>query len=234
MSDPTTLVGTVGYPVGRRRVHADVDVVEIAESRQLPPTRATARKWRGAAPGTVRFTAQLTRFLFDPLPAETPPPVGGVRDGYGGFRRSDENLALWSRAREFADGLDAEALVLITPAEVTPSSPALARMLELLDAVDREGLALVWEPHGPWEHDRAAEIAAGHGLVLAVDPLRDPPPPGELAYCRLGPFAAMASRVGVYDLERIAAAVAGFGRSYCVFETPRALDDARNLKQLLV
>jgi uncharacterized protein YecE (DUF72 family) len=234
MSEGRLLIGTVGYPVGRKQVHGSVDLVEIVESRQLPPSRSTARKWRRAAPGTVRFAAQLSRFLFDPLPPDSPAPAGGASERYGDFRPTEENRALWERCREFADGLDAEALVLITPAEVTPASPALERMLELLGTVERGGIPLVWEPHGPWEHERAAGIAEQHGLVLAVDPLRDAPPPGELAYLRLGPFAAMGSRVGVYDLERIAAAAAGFERAICVFETPRALDDARNLKRLPV
>ncbi len=69
--------------------------------------------------------------------------------------------------------------------------------------------------------------------MLAVDPLRDPAPAGPLAYFRMGPFASMGSRVGLYDLERIMEAGESFDRTICVFETPRSFDDARNLKKVL-
>ena len=44
----------------------------------------------------------------------------------------------------------------------------------------------------------------------------------------------MGSRIGVYDLERIAVSCRGFERVTAVFGTNRALDDVRNFKKMLV
>jgi hypothetical protein len=106
-------------------------------------------------------------------------------------------------------------------------------MAAFFAAADRRGLSIAWEPHGPWEHPRAAAHAAAAGLVLAVDPLRDPAPAGASAYFRLGPFAALGSRLGVYNLERLADAAQPFAQVTCVLDTPRALDDVRNLRAVL-
>jgi uncharacterized protein YecE (DUF72 family) len=42
--------------------------------------------------------------------------------------------------------------------------------------------------------------------------------------------------MGVYELEQIALAVdeCKAGTVYCIFETQRAVDDARNLKEMLL
>jgi len=233
MSERRISVGTVGYPIDRRRVHATVDVVELLEARSAPPRRRIAARLRADTPDTVAFTVQAPTPVFL-APAEQPElELGGDRERYGEFKLTDENLGLWRRGVEFAAELEAEALVLVTPASLTPAAVSLARMEAFLAAADRGGLPLVWEPHGPWDAERAQRVAADCGLVLAVDPLRDEPPGGPLAYLRLGPFAAMGSRVGVYDLERIAEAAARFERAYCLFDTPRAVDDARNLKRVL-
>jgi uncharacterized protein YecE (DUF72 family) len=225
--------GTVGYPVAEERVHAAVDVVELTAGRHVPPRGSAARRLRAAAPDGLVFTVQVPHTVF--LTADERPAIAlpGDPQQLGECQTTEENLALWRRGLDFAAGVAAEALVMVTPAWLTPAPANVTRLSRFLAAVDRGGRPLVWEPHGPWEIELAAALARDNELVLAVDPLRDEPPPGPLAYLRLGPFAAMGSRVGVYDLERIAAAARGFDRAFCVFDTPRALDDARNLKQIL-
>jgi uncharacterized protein YecE (DUF72 family) len=226
-----TLVGTIGYPISRERVQRAVDVVELSEGRELPPAASTARRWRRRAPEGLSFCAPASRFLHDRPPPGA--PLEGDPEAYGRFRLSDENLALWKRCLDFAGALEAEALVIVTPPELTPAAIAVDRFAAFVGAVDRDGKALVWEPHGPWEPERAAALAERHELVLAVDPLRDEPPPGPLAYLRLGPMAAFGSRMGLYDLERIAETAERFESTICVFGTERALDDARNLKRII-
>jgi uncharacterized protein YecE (DUF72 family) len=225
-------VGTVGFPVrDKRRVLAAVDVVELTDGRFEPPSKAAARRFRRTWPASVAATVQCSAHLVEP-------PRGGAAlpgdpRGYGGFEASPENAALWARCTDHAAAVAATALVVITPPSFTPGPSNLARMAAFFEAMDRRGLAVVWEPHGPWEHPRAAAFAAEMGLTLAVDPLRDPAPEGDAAYFRLGPFAAMGSRLGVYDLERLAEATAPFADVCCVLDTPRALDDVRNLKAVL-
>jgi len=225
-------VGTVGFPVrDKRRVLAAVEVVELADGRFTPPARAAAKRFKRTWPAAVDATAQSSLFLVDPPSGGAPLP--GDPGGYGGFQTSGENLALWERCTEYAMAVEARALVVITPPSFTPGPSNLARMAAFFAAVDRRGLMIVWEPHGPWEQRRAAAHAAEIGLVLAVDPLRDQAPESGTAYFRLGPFAAMGGRLGVYDLERLAEAAQPFADVFCLFDTPRALDDVRNLKTVL-
>jgi len=225
-------VGTVGFPVrDQRRVLAAVDIVELTDGRFVPPSATTARRFRRTWPKPIDAAVQCSVHLVDPPRGDASLP--GDPSGYGGFETSGENVALWARCTDYAAGVGARALVVITPPSFTPGPANLARMAAFFASVDRRDLAVVWEPHGPWEHERAAAHAAEMGLTLAVDPLRDPAPEGDVAYFRLGPFAAMGSRLGVYDLERIAEATAPFADVSCVLDTPRALDDVRNLRAVL-
>jgi uncharacterized protein YecE (DUF72 family) len=225
-------VGTVGFPVrDKRRVLAAVGIVELTDGRFAPPAKATAKRVRRSWPGTVDAAVQCSTHLVDP--PRRPGALPGDPASYGGFQTTPDNLALWDRCADYAEAVGARALVVITPPSFTPGGANLARMAEFFAAVDRRGLAVAWEPHGPWGPSQAAAHAAKCGLVVAVDPLRDPAPEGEVAYFRLGPFAAMGSRLGAYDLERLAEAAVPFADVTIVFDTPRALDDVRNLKAIL-
>ncbi|MCP4602033.1 MAG: DUF72 domain-containing protein [Proteobacteria bacterium] len=231
MMETSIRVGTVDFPVTKKLVLADVDVVEITAANPLPPKPSTATKWRKEAPARVDFTVQLPRFLFERPPPGT--PLDGDLKAYGSFQVTDETLKLWNKTMRFANGLEARSLILLTPAEFTPTRANRNALSRFLEDVNLSGCEIVWEPRGPWEHEQAAAFALEKGMILAVDPLRDPPPPGRSAYFRLGPFAAMGSRIGVYDLERLTEATIPFEHVTCVFQTPRALDDARNLKKVL-
>ncbi len=231
MNDKEYRVGTIGYPVTRARVLAEVDVVELTDAAETPPKQSTAKKWRESAPASTVFSVQLPQYLFEEPPASAPLP--GESGGYGYFRTSEENLKLWEKTMRFVEALEARSLVLLTPAAFTPTGANRRALFSFLDAVDAGDREIVWEPHGPWEHEQAMDFAGELGVVLAVDPLRDAPPAGEAAYFRLGPFAALGSRVGVYDLERLTEALLSFRRATCVFQTSYAFDDARNLKKVI-
>jgi uncharacterized protein YecE (DUF72 family) len=231
MIEPGIRVGTVGYPVrNRKKVFDHVDVIELAEGRRVPPGGKVARRWRADVPARIGLTVQLSDHLFE-APAEG--VLAGDRAGYGGFRPTEENTALWRRELELAEALGALAVVLITPSAFTPAPVHRDALAAFLAAQPRPPCEMVWEPHGPWERDLAASFALENGMVLAVDPIRDEPAPGSFAYFRLGPFSAMGSRLGVYDLERIADAAGPFERVICVMDTVRALDDAKNLRKIL-
>ncbi|HUT77917.1 MAG TPA: hypothetical protein VM285_09540 [Polyangia bacterium] len=231
MSESRIRVGTVGLPRRRGGLPAAVDIVELATGRDWPPKGQAARKLRAGIPSAVGFTVQLSRFLAEQPPAGT--PAVGDPAGYGRFEPSAENFGLWERCLEHAAALEAEALVLLTPVEFTPTRPNRERLATFLERARRPDVPVAWEPRGPWEPASAAAVALDLGLVLAVDPLRDELPEGPVAYLRLGPFAQLGTRLGTYDLERIADAARGHPLSFCLFETPRALDDARTLREIL-
>lgn len=227
-------IGVVDFPVAKKLVYQATDIVEIsAPYNNGPPKSKIASKWKKEAPPTHIFSVQLPKFLFESPPAGTPLP--GDLSRYGKLAATGENLGLWERTVEFARGLGANTLVLLTGPEFTPTKNHIQSLRDFLSAVPREGFSLVWEPRGPWEHETAAMLAEDLQLVLAVDPLRDPPVPGpqNSVYFRLGPFAAMGARLGIYELERLIEAGRPFATVTCVFQTPKALDDVRNMKRAL-
>lgn len=231
MSESEIRIGTVGYPTAKKLIHTSADLVELTNAQEAPPKSAAGKKIREEAPSSFGFTVQLPRYLFEVPAGKT--PLRGDPNAYGAFRATDENMRLWDRTVRFALGLDALALVLLTPPEFTPAKTNADALAAFLAAVDRQGFDLVWEPKGPWEPGAAKAFAAELGVTLAVDPLRDEPALGDFAYFRLGPFATMGTRMGLYDLDRLKEAMTPFKKVFCVFQTTRALDDARNLKKAL-
>jgi uncharacterized protein YecE (DUF72 family) len=228
------LVGTVGYPVRNKNFLRDIDVLEMDDAKYIPPGRKAALKIHESLGEDLKTVVQISRYFVNtPRDGIT---LKGKIENYGNFQLTDESLKLWERQIDFAKGLNAAAMVLITPPNVTPSFKTVTAMGDFLKKVDRAEMDIIWEPHGPWEREYIEKFAADHNLVLAVDPLRDPVPDGKLVYFRLGAFAAGGSRMGVYDLEQIAAAAleSEADKIFCVFETQRALDDAKNLKQTLL
>jgi hypothetical protein len=179
----------------------------------------------------VTFSLQLPSCLFNIPPPGS--PLKGTPENYGGFKLTAENRQLFEKSLSVADALRSDVLVLATGPEFTPSKPLQEALGGFLAGVPREGRTIVWYPSGPWEPRQMALTAETLDMVLAVDPLRDALPPGALAYFRLGPFAAMGSRVGTYELEKLAEAASTYDRAIVLFETLRALDDVRNLKQVL-
>ncbi|MBN2529638.1 MAG: hypothetical protein JXR76_24830 [Deltaproteobacteria bacterium] len=226
-------IGTVGYPINKSKMMNDVDLVEMIESRHIPPGKKAARHLRDEMPATMACTVQMSRYFI------SPPPKGvtlrGDASAYGNFQVTDESLSLWQRQLQFATELGARGLVLITPSSVTPSSANVNAMARFFKTIDRAGLPIFWEAQGLWDAVQVAHFAQAHELIPAVDPLRDAVPDFDKAYFRFGAFAAGGSRMGVYELEQIAAAAldSGADEVFCVFDTHRALDDARNLKKVL-
>ncbi|MCU0663446.1 MAG: DUF72 domain-containing protein [Myxococcota bacterium] len=231
MSTTRFRVGTVGFPAAKKKLFTDIDIVEVQDALTSPPKTATGLKLRQEAPSNFSFSVLVPRHLVVPVQAGT--TLKGEPERYGGFLRSQENERLWTRTAEYARGLGADTLVLVTPAEFTPTTANCDAMRSFLTSVDRAGLTIAWEMHGPWSEDQSARIAQDASLVVAVDPLHDEPLPGPRAYFRFGPFAAMGSRIGIYNLERIAKAGEGFDDVICVFATDRAYDDARNLRKMI-
>ena len=224
-------IGTIGYPVNEPLLYPHVDVVELQVTRRSVPKSAVGKKIREKAPTTVQFTIQMPAVFFEP--PDSTAKLNGDLGKYGGFQISDEHKRLFERLNRFADNLQSDTYILLTPSDFTPTPKMQENLARFLDEMPVGDRTIVWQPSGPWTDTQTASFAKTHRLTLALDPLRDEAPAGASAYFRLGPFAVMGSRVGIYDLERILEAAARFDKATVVFETDRALDDVRNLKQVL-
>jgi hypothetical protein len=82
-----------------------------------------------------------------------------------------------------------------------------------------------------WEIDDAALAAKKWDIVLAVDPSRDPVPAGPVAYGRLRALGETRS-YGASALERVVVAIGPRRDAYVVFETDKALVEAKTLRRL--
>jgi uncharacterized protein YecE (DUF72 family) len=224
-------IGTIGYPVSKKMLFPHVDIVELKETHLSIPKTAVAKRLRSEAPASLSFSVTMPKYFVEsPSPGT---PLSGECNNYGGFKITAENRRLFERMNRFADALNADTLVLITPSAFTPTTANRAALEAFLKEMPVGSRTVVWQPSGPWTDTQSARFAAKLGMVLAMDPLRDNAPEGESAYFRLGPFAAMGSRVGLYDLERLLFAAAPFKTTSIVFETERALDDVKNSKRLM-
>ena len=222
----SVLIGVVG--LGRRREALGADgaaVVELAETFHQRLRPATLARWRADLPDTLRLVLRAASDV-------THPRQRSATTGH--FRETDEVEAAWVATVDAARAAQAKAVVFRTPASFSPTKAhreALQRF-SARAAADLPGVSLVWEPVGLWEDEEASELAAEAGLVLAVDPQRTPPPPGEVAYCRLAGPLGVRGRYDDLDLLEVLRDVADRPCAYLVFDHPAALRDARRLAAL--
>ena len=186
-------------------------LLEVRSDKKAPSV-AALRKWRKAVPPHFEFTV-----LAGPTLARLQPSTA-----------LDEELA---RAMEAIDALQARFFLLQTPADVTPSILWRERMAKLLDRLPRDATHIGWEPGGVWETDDAAVAAKKWGIVLVVDASREPVPAGPVAYIRLRALGETRS-FGPSALGRIVEKIGTRRDAYVVLETPSALAECKQLRQL--
>ncbi len=192
------------------------DLLELrgldAPTLRLAPNAATLRRWRRAAPPHFEFSVVAG------------PNLARLKPG------ADHDAELkWML--EAATLLESRVLVVATPTDVTPSKLWRDRLARVVEQLPRDASAIVWEPSGLWEVEDAAKLGAQLGIVVAVDPSRDPVPRGDVAYGRLRALGGTRaySRAA---LERVAANIGERRDAYVVFETTGALKEAKALRAI--
>jgi len=202
------LRGTIGA-YSKRFDLLEVPMVEAGDKRAI--TLTTMRKWRKGVPPHFDFCV-----VVGPNVAKLKPSAA-----------LDAEL---EAALAAVDALQARCLLIRTPAEVTPGTVWRDRMGRLLERVQRDATRVIWEPRGVWEVGDAALAAKKWGVVLAVDAARDPVPAGPVAYTRLRALGETRS-YGATALDRIVRAIGARRDAYVVFETDKALDEAKMLRR---
>lgn len=193
------------------------DLLEVrgqdAANLRLAPSDATLRRWRKAVGPQFEFAV-----------------VAGP--GLGKLKASDALETELAALLKTVTLLEARAIVIATPSDVTPSKLWRDRLEKLIDRLPRDASTVVWEPSGLWEIEDAAAQAKKWGIVLAVDPARDPMPEGPVAYGRLR--AAGGTRAfSTTALTKVAMTIGERRDAYVVFETTGALKEAKVLRALV-
>ncbi len=187
-----------------------IDAPGGADATAAVPSLATLRRWRKSVPPHFDFAVVAG------------PHLSRVKTSEGGDRE-------FEAARSAIDALQARCFVLRTPLDVTPSALWRERMAKMIDRFPRDVTHFVWEPSGVWETADAAVQARAWGVVLAVDPVRDPVPPGPVAYLRMRALGETRS-FGPVALEKVVRAVGARREVFAIVETDTALVEAKRLR----
>jgi uncharacterized protein YecE (DUF72 family) len=192
------------------------DLLEVRASVDdgvTTPTPATMRRWRKGVPPHFDFAVVAG------------PELSRAKLGDAALRELEA-------ARGAMDALQARCFVLRTPAEVTPAQVWRDRLARIVERFPRDVVHFAWEPSGVWEMEDAAAQAKAWGVVLVVDPARDPVPPGAIAYVRLRALGETRA-FGAAALERVVKAVGPRRDVFAILETDSALVEAKRLRQIV-
>jgi uncharacterized protein YecE (DUF72 family) len=179
----------------------------------IAPTIATLRRWRKSVPPAFDFSV-----------------VGGPSLAH--VKAGPALEIELEAARAAIDALQARCFVLRTPPDVTPAALWRERIAKVIERFPRDATHVVWEPSGVWETEVAAEQAREWGIVVAVDPAREPVPMGVVAYLRLRALGETRS-FGPTALEKVVRAVGASRRDvFAILETDSAMLEAKRLRSL--
>jgi len=161
-------------------------------------------------------------------------PRSAMVSAAGPLRGDAASDAMRDALTDAARRLRACALVIPTPADLTPgarSQELLARYVEALPRVDEQHL--VWAPRGAWEPEDKARLCEQLGLVCAFDPLHEPRPPGPIVYATLQALGYQTSFSSA-TLEEVVDAIhaAPFEQAFVSVDSPRSFKQALLLQQL--
>jgi uncharacterized protein YecE (DUF72 family) len=165
------------------------------------------------------------------------PRYKGMTDGppehaaVGHFERSRWTDEAWQRTDELACALDAQAVVLQTPASFKASTEHATRLENFLAHAMRPRVAIAWEwAKGSWPDRKAIDLCERIGAVPVVDPNATAIPDGEFVYVRMGATARRPLRDD--DLKEVALAVRD-RLGWVVFSNKQGTEDALRFLQML-
>ncbi|HKJ87698.1 MAG TPA: DUF72 domain-containing protein [Gammaproteobacteria bacterium] len=231
-------VGTCGFAEAQAQTFRDLDILEVQRTFYQPPQIATARRWRErAGPGftfTVKAWQLLTHYPGSPTYRRLSQPLGErQRAEAGGLRWNPTTRMAWDRTLQIAAALEAEAILLQTPASFRPTAANLDSLRNFMHKADRGGRILVLEPRGEgWTDLLMGDLARETGLVHGVDPFLRAPATGGYRYFRLHgrPAYAYHYRYTGEDLEALARWVAGQEPVRVLFNDDAMAEDARRFR----
>jgi uncharacterized protein YecE (DUF72 family) len=235
------LVGCCGFPGGQKRCFASVEILEVQQTFYQPPRVETAARWRAAAPAGFVFTLKAWQLVTHEASSPTyrrlrEPLSDAARRQAGGFRFNTLTRRAWARTLEIAAALDAPLILLQTPRSFTPDAGNLRRLRRFLEAVERQGRRIAFEPRGErWTDDVVRSIVEDLEIVHAVDPFLDAPIGGGLRYFRLHglPRYNHSYRFTAADLDRLRAKIEPRTPYWVLFNNLAMLEDAVSFRRLV-
>ena len=220
-------LGVTGLPSKRQRRKATgLSFVEVAETFHQGVRPQTLAKWRADLPDDVGLVVRAHRDLT--FPRKDAPGAGLLRD-------TEDVAAAWTHTLRAAKAARAAGVVLISPADFTPTDrhrEALARAGARI-AEELPGVRAIWEPRGLWGADTVTAVAAQAGFIPAFDPLGDEAPEDtDEAFFRLIGPGGVRSRYLEDDLLDVLEMAAQRSATWVGFDYDGALSDVPRLASL--
>lgn len=234
----TIRVGCCGFPKRRQTYFEHFDLVEIQQTFYEPPKLDTVEGWREKAPPGFSFTLKawqlITHEASSPTYRKMKQAIPESECGrYGSFRPTDELFAAWNRTLEVAQVLQARVVVFQCPASFKPTPDNVANMRTFFRQIDRERLALAWEPRGPWPDSLVRELCQELNLIHCVDPFQRSSVHGAPAYFRLHGRSGYRYRYTEEDLAQLKTWCEQLADVYCLFNNVYMWESALRCRQLL-
>ncbi len=237
--EPKVKVGTCGFPVSRAKLYENVDVVEVQNIFYKFPRKETVEKWRKEAPVTVEFTLKASQLITHPPTSPTYRKAGlkipdDIRDKLGFFRPTKEVFDAWEKTLEYAALLHAEIIIFQTPASFKPTKENIHNLITFFREIESYDVVTGWEPRGDWDDELLLDIFTRIGIVHVVDPFKNEPIYGEIAYFRLhGRGRGYKWRYSDEELEVLASKLLDDRPNYVLFNNTNMFEDAVRFKNLI-
>ena len=213
-------------------------VVEVQQTFYEPPAERTMLRWRESAPPGFEFRLKAWQLITHEMTSSTyrrlkRPLSPEDRAGVGAFRDSPIVREGWRTTLRCAKVLQATAVLFQCPASFRPTEENVSRMRAFFHTTEREGLAFLWEPRGPWPEELLRELCRDLDLVHVVDPFVNETVTPERTYYRLHGIGGSRHVYTDAELRRIAELVRGRDDPYVMFNNlPRDGDSERFLRLL--
>ncbi|MCB9524425.1 MAG: hypothetical protein H6702_13785 [Myxococcales bacterium] len=210
-------VGCVGFRGPKARYFERMGAWELAPTEMNAKPGTQARWVEDAGPG-----AYVPRV--DPAVAEA-------------LFKGEAAEAGWARTVEAAERLQADTVLLRTPATFRPTPQNKAALQAFF--AGRPGPTVAWWADGLWDGmlEDTAALAQAAGVLPVVDPLGldddEVPPAGPRIYWRVRGGQGMQGKLSDYDLDRLADMVQGRVGGHVVFAAPEMWGDAGRFASLL-
>lgn len=177
----------VGLPALTGKLTSYVERFDMVELRPVDsslPRAGTLARWRDEVPRLFAFSVVLPRAVADLAP-------GPAHD------------AALEESLEVARVLQANCIVLATPASVRPTKKSRDAVSRIAERLGGRGHLCVWDAAGLWEPQDFMETAHAAGLLPVFDAAQEPLPPGPVAYTRVRALGH-AARLGAHRVAAIA------------------------------
>lgn len=160
-------------------------------------------------------------------------PQHTIVSSSGPLRFNDDSRWRFDWTIKAAEALKATAVIIPTPVEFATSRRERDLLASFAERLPRDQKIIwVWEPSGLWDPDKSYPFAEQLGLVCAFDPLKDPPPPGNVFYARLPTLGAQTHfSESMLDAVLETLVQPHIKTAYAVFDSKRAFQHAKQLKR---